>query len=90
MFGVGMQELLLILVVALIVLGPKRLPGMAKSLGRGLAELRRALDGVKEDFSAPLREAERTVSRLATPSPPPSPSAEAEKLGKPDEPENQG
>ncbi len=42
MFGIGMTELLVILVLALLVLGPKRLPEMARSLGRGLAEFRRA------------------------------------------------
>jgi TatA/E family protein of Tat protein translocase len=41
-FGLGVTEILLILVVALLVLGPKRLPEAARSLGRGLAEFRRA------------------------------------------------
>ncbi|HDL52910.1 MAG TPA: twin-arginine translocase subunit TatB, partial [Proteobacteria bacterium] len=38
MLGMGMQEILIILVVALIVIGPKRLPELAKTLGKGLAE----------------------------------------------------
>jgi TatA/E family protein of Tat protein translocase len=42
MFGIGAPELLIILVVALLVLGPRRLPEMARSLGRGMAEFRRA------------------------------------------------
>ena len=44
MFGLGMQDLLVILVIALIVVGPKRLPDIAKSLGRGLAEFKRTAD----------------------------------------------
>ena len=42
MFGIGMQELILVLVVALIILGPKKLPDAAKSLGKALNEFKRA------------------------------------------------
>ena len=45
-----MPELLLILGVALIVLGPKKLPELAKTLGKGLAEFRRATDELKDEF----------------------------------------
>lgn len=41
MFGIGTTELIIILVVALLVLGPKKLPEIAKSLGKGVAEFRR-------------------------------------------------
>jgi Tat protein translocase TatB subunit len=47
MFGIGMPELLIILVVALIVVGPSKLPKLAKSLGKGLSEFRRAADEIK-------------------------------------------
>jgi TatA/E family protein of Tat protein translocase len=50
MFGIGMPELLLILAVALIVLGPKKLPELARALGKGMAEFRRATDELKEEF----------------------------------------
>ena len=45
-----MTELLVIGVIALLVLGPKRLPEMARSLGRGLAEIRRASNEMRREF----------------------------------------
>ena len=50
MFGIGMPELLLILALALIVLGPKKLPELARALGKGIAEFRRATDELKDEF----------------------------------------
>jgi TatA/E family protein of Tat protein translocase len=48
MFGIGMPEMLLILAIALIVIGPKKLPDLAKSLGRALREFKRATTEFKE------------------------------------------
>lgn len=48
MFGIGFPELLLILAIALIVLGPKRLPDLARALGRGFAEFKKATDELKQ------------------------------------------
>jgi Tat protein translocase TatB subunit len=59
MFGIGMPELLLIMALALIVLGPKKIPDLARALGRGLAEFRRATDELKTT----LREESRTETR---------------------------
>jgi sec-independent protein translocase protein TatB len=47
MFGIGSTELIVILVVALLVLGPKKLPEIARSLGKGMAEFRRMSTDVK-------------------------------------------
>ena len=58
MFGIGMPELLLILGLALIVLGPKKLPELARALGKGLAEFRRATDELKDEFRNMEREVE--------------------------------
>lgn len=56
MFGIGTSELLVIAVVALLVVGPKKLPELAKSLGRGFAEMKKAsegvADGLRESFRA--------------------------------------
>lgn len=50
MFGIGMPEMILILVVALIVIGPKKLPDLAKSMGRALGEFRKAATDFKESM----------------------------------------
>jgi len=65
-----MPELLLILAVALIVLGPKKLPEIARSLGRGLAEFRRTTDEVKREIHA--AEADLDDSMPDEPAPPPA------------------
>jgi Tat protein translocase TatB subunit len=54
MFNIGMPELLLILAIALIILGPKKLPDIARALGRSLSEFRRASDEIKETIEADL------------------------------------
>ena len=50
MFGIGTGELLLLLVIALIVLGPERMPNLARDLGRALAEFRRTSDELRSEF----------------------------------------
>ncbi len=56
MFGIGMPEIMVILVVALLVLGPRKLPEIARSLGRGMAEFRRASNEFTRTLSASLDE----------------------------------
>ena len=50
MFGIGMTELVVIFVIGLIVLGPQRLPALAKSLGKSMAEFRRASTDLRREF----------------------------------------
>lgn len=69
MFGIGVPELLVILVVALLVLGPKRLPEVARTLGKGLAEFRKATAGLTEelrDAQVLMEEEARQVRRATT------------------------
>ena len=77
MFGIGMPELLIILVVALLVLGPKRLPEVARSLGRGLAEFRRASSDLRRSLTVPPEE----PSEKERPKPPPKPEESVEGEG---------
>ncbi len=68
MFGIGMPELLIILVLALIVMGPKKLPEMARSLGKGLAEFKRASSEMRssiEEESRVTEEKEHPVDEAA-------------------------
>ena len=50
MFGIGPEELILVLIVALLVLGPERLPRMARDVGRVVGELRRTSDEFRTEF----------------------------------------
>jgi sec-independent protein translocase protein TatA len=47
--GVGWQEILIVLVIALIIFGPKRLPELGRSLGKGIREFRGSLGGADDD-----------------------------------------
>jgi sec-independent protein translocase protein TatB len=65
MFGIGSTELLVILLVALIVLGPSKLPEIAKSLGRALGEFRRVTTDVKRTIEMEAEAAEQKAKAEA-------------------------
>lgn len=73
MFGIGFPELLLILAIALIVLGPKRLPDLARALGRGFSEFKRATEELKQTFDEesrsykPTRRQDLSTNKLTPP-----------------------
>ncbi len=54
MFDLGIQELIVIFIVALLVFGPKRLPELGRTIGKGIAELKRAMHNVKEQIDSEI------------------------------------
>ena len=56
---IGIQEIAVILVVALLVFGPKKLPELGRSLGRTLAEFRRASNEIKHNIKKELDDPDR-------------------------------
>ncbi len=59
MFGIGLPELILVLVIGLLVLGPERLPEVARMVGRAYGQLRRA----SEEFQRTIRQDIATIER---------------------------
>jgi len=79
MFGIGGWEMLLIAVVALLVFGPKRLPELARNLGKGLAEFRRASSELRRSIDL-----EMDPRTLSAPRPESQPPAQAGAPADPD------
>jgi TatA/E family protein of Tat protein translocase len=79
MFGsIGMPELIIILVIALIIFGPRKLPELGRSLGKSIGEFKRASNELRSTLEEEIRieeQRERTTPAAATPpSPTPSPT----------------
>jgi sec-independent protein translocase protein TatA len=56
MFGIGLQELIIIAIIALIIVGPKKLPDLAKTLGKGFSEFKKATEGITDDLKDTLKD----------------------------------
>ena len=61
MFGLGIPELIIIFVIALIVFGPKKLPDLGKSIGRAMAEFKKASEEFQESVREEMKEVEKTA-----------------------------
>jgi sec-independent protein translocase protein TatA len=75
MGSIGMPEMLVILVIALIIFGPRKLPELGKSLGKSLAEFKRASNELKSTLEEEIRIEEQQNVKRATPPLPPSATA---------------
>ncbi len=67
MFGIGLPEMIVILAVALIVVGPDKLPELARSLAKGLGELKRTMNQVKQNLNEEggvLEDVQETVNQV--------------------------
>jgi Tat protein translocase TatB subunit len=71
MFNIGMPEFLLILVVALVVLGPKKLPELARFIGKGLAEFKKSAEELKSkiNIQEDLNEIQKDITKMVDPYP---------------------
>lgn len=82
MFGIGGQELFVILIIALLVIGPKNLPEIARTLGKAFGQFQRAADDLKREIdvsssmTAPSdRERDKQPPKPADQPPPPEENA---------------
>jgi sec-independent protein translocase protein TatB len=81
MFGLGMGEVVIILVLALLLLGPQRLPDAAKQIGKGLREFRKATEDLKQQFESELYLSDEKPGKKPTLVPPVGPAASDAALG---------
>lgn len=69
MFGIGFTELIVIVIIALIFIGPDKLPGLATALGRAYAEFKKAGDEIKREIKEASRQPSDGAQANKTPDP---------------------
>ena len=62
--NLGFPEILMIFIIALLVFGPKKLPELGKSLGKGLREFKKATDELKSNWDEQLKDVEKSVNEV--------------------------
>src|SRR5215208_3335435 len=72
MFGLGFGEIMIILVLALVLLGPQRLPDAAKQLGKAMRDFKKATDDVRGQFESAMYEADHDDRPRPVLAPPPA------------------
>ncbi len=79
MFGsIGMPELIIIFVIALIIFGPRKLPELGRSLGRSLAEFKKASNELRNTLEEEIRIEEQKEAAAKSSTPPPAAAPVAE------------
>lgn len=66
MFGIGLPELILIMALALIVVGPDKLPGLAKSIARQILELKKTANSLKDSLQEELHEEKKLLEDVTS------------------------
>ncbi|HWG54993.1 MAG TPA: twin-arginine translocase TatA/TatE family subunit [Gaiellaceae bacterium] len=79
-FGIGIWEILILLLVVLLVFGPKRLPEMGRSLGRGMREFKDSISGKDLDDDEPVHKRQASELPPAEPVAPPAESRERDSV----------
>jgi sec-independent protein translocase protein TatA len=88
MFGIGVQELIIIAVIALLIVGPKKLPDLAKTLGKGLRDFQKATEGITEDIKQTVQSDETPKNNASQEKPLITHDQKETKADQPDETSN--
>jgi sec-independent protein translocase protein TatA len=69
--SVGMPELLIIMIIALMVFGPKRLPELGKAVGKTINEFKKGANSLRDSLEEEVRQEEQRTAAPTLPAPPP-------------------